>query len=166
MATFWTHALYPHYAPQSHWSPSVISVKLEDLSNKQEKTLFLCHITCQLTSIHSLELVKTWRRVEGLRAKSKGVSTPFFASHILPPASGKERGCLEQKVFLNMLSSLPQAPKENKQTNKRNLSYCPVLRTGGKGRGLSLAWGMPSIHKKEFASHESCQTPVFSEHTR
>ena len=91
MATFLAHALYPHHAPQSHWSPSVISVKLEDLSNKQEKTLFLCHITCHLTSIHSLELVKTWRGVEGLRAKSKGVSTPFFAlTSYLQPQIRKE----------------------------------------------------------------------------
>ena len=88
-------------------------MKLEGLSNKQGKTLFLCHRMCQCPSIHSLELPKTWRGAEGLRAKSKGISAHYIlplTSYLQPQI--RKKAISNGKFFLNISSSLPQAPKE------------------------------------------------------
>lgn len=84
---FLAHAsTYPHHTPYSHFSPFVISVKLEGLS----LPLFLYHITCQLTSVHALELT----RARGHRTESKRVRAPLTSYPQLQMR--KERGgCLE-----------------------------------------------------------------------
>ena len=73
-------------------------MKLEGFSNKQGKTLVSCHIMYQFPSIHSLELLKTWRGAEGLGAKNKGMSAHFF--FFLPLTSYLRENKIKKKGYL------------------------------------------------------------------